>query len=220
MASILTSIKLYFQNNEIINLNMLTIAIQAGGQSTRMGQNKALMPFLGRPFIAHLVGRVRGLADELLVTTNEPENYKFLGLPLFVDPLPGVGALGGLYTALSAAQEPLVAVVACDMPLIQPGLLSAQRDLLLREGADVVIPRSPAGLEPLHAIYRRDTCLPAVRSAIESGERRMVGWLSAVKVRVMEPAEIAIYDPKQISFVNVNTPEEYRQAENLARQME
>jgi molybdopterin-guanine dinucleotide biosynthesis protein A len=208
---------LYFGKNEIIGIIMLTIVIQAGGQSSRMGQNKALMPFLGRPLIAYQAGRLQDLAEELLVTTNQPADFAFLKVPLFVDLVPGMGALGGLYTALSAAQQPLVAVVACDMPFIQPTLLGAQRDLLLSEGADVVIPRSSLGLEPLHAVYRREICLPAVRMALEKGERRMVGWFSAVKVRVMEPAEIAVYDPDQRSFINVNTPDEFRQAEELAR---
>jgi molybdopterin-guanine dinucleotide biosynthesis protein A len=105
------------------------------------------------------------------------------------------------------------------MPFIQAGLLGAQRDLLLKENADAVIPRSPVGLEPLHAVYRRETCLSAVRTALESGERRMVSWFPAVKVRVMEPVEIAIFDPEFLSFINVNNPEEFRQAEELARRM-
>lgn len=219
MTSILSHSRLYLLKNEIIGVNMLTIVIQAGGQSTRMGQNKALMPFLGRPLIARLAETVRDLADELLVTTNQPEDFRFLELPLFTDLLPGVGSLGGLYTALSVACEPLAAVVACDMPFIEPALLGEQRDMLLREDVDVVIPRSAMGLEPLHAVYRRETCLPAVLAAIESGERKMVGWFSAVRVRVMEPDEVAVYDPGHRSFMNVNTSEEFRQAEELARRL-
>jgi molybdopterin-guanine dinucleotide biosynthesis protein A len=196
---------------------MLTIAIQAGGQSSRMGQDKALMPFLGRPLIARLAERLSGLADELLVTTNRPAEFSFLGLPLFPDLLPGMGALGGLYTALSAARQDLVAVVACDMPFVLPDLLRAQRDLLLREEADVIVPRSAEGLEPLHAIYRREACLPAVRAALEMGERRMVAWFPAVRVRVMELPEVAAIDPDLRSFINLNRPEDFRQAEELAR---
>lgn len=196
---------------------MLTIAIQAGGQSSRMGQDKALMPFLGRPLIAHSVDRLKDLADELLITTNHPENYSFLRVPLIADILPGMGALGGLYTALAVSREPLVAVIACDMPFVAPALLRAQRDLLLQEDADVVIPRSPDGLEPLHAIYRRAACLPAVDAALRAGERKMVAWYPAVRLRVMSPEEVSIYDPGFQSFVNVNTPAEFRQAEELAR---
>ncbi len=182
-----------------------------------MGQDKALMPFLGRPLIARLVERLNGLADELLVTTNHPAEFVFLGLPLFTDLLPGMGALGGLFTALSAAHQALVAVIACDMPFVRPDLLRAQCDLLQRAGADAVVPRSQEGLEPLHAIYRREACLPAVRAALDSGERRMVGWFPAVKVRVMELPEVAVFDPDLRSFINLNRPEDFHQAEEQAR---
>lgn len=196
---------------------MLTIAIQAGGSSSRMGQDKALMPFLNQPLIAYLAGRLRELADELIVTTNRPADFAFLGLPLFADILPGAGALGGLYTALSSASQPFVAAVACDMPFANPGLLRAEYHLLLNEGVDVTVPRSSVGLEPLHAVYRRDTCLPAVRAALDTGERKMTGWFSGVMVRVLESADVAVFDPAFRAFINVNDLEEFRRAEALAR---
>jgi len=200
--------------------NGLAIVIQAGGQSSRMGQDKALMPFLGKTLIARQVERLAGLASELLITTNRLEEYFFLGLPLFADLLPGLGALGGLFTALAAAREPIVAVVGCDMPFIVPGLLVAEWDTLRREVRDVVIPRSPNGVEPLLAVYRREICLPAVRAALEAGERKMTAWFSAVRVLEMTVDEVALYDPEFHSFINVNSPEEFHRAEALGRQME
>lgn len=194
----------------------MSIVIQAGGASSRMGQNKALMPFLGRPLVARVAEQMAALAGELLVTTNQAEGFGFLNLPLVADVLPGKGALGGLFTALSAARLPLVALVACDMPFASPVLLAAQRDLLEQTGADVVIPRSEAGLEPLHAVYRTASCLPPVRAALETGRLRMIAWFDAVRVRVMEPEEVRRYDPLARAFLNVNTPEEFRQAEALA----
>ena len=145
---------------------MLTVVIQAGGESRRMGQDKALLPFLGKALIRRVIERVGSLADELLVTTNRPEAYGFLNLPLVTDLIPGRGALGGLYTAMSAARKPLVAVVACDMPFASAALLAAQRDLLLATGSDAVIPQTGGGTEPFHAVYRRDACLPAIQAAI------------------------------------------------------
>jgi len=194
-----------------------TVVIQAGGQSSRMGQDKALMPFLGRPLIARQVERLRGLDAALLVVTNRPAEYAFLGLPLAADRVQGLGPLGGLVTAFKAASTPVVAVVACDMPFLNPALLLAQRALLEREQVDVVIPRSPEGLEPLHAVYRREVCLPAVRQALAEGKRRMIAWLEAVRVREMNAEEIAAADPTLRSFVNVNSPAEFRQAEEWAR---
>ncbi len=182
-----------------------------------MGQDKALLPFLGRPLIQHLADRLRRVGDELLVTTNQPEAYGFLGLPLFEDVQPGLGALGGLYTALSVARQPLVAVVACDMPFVSPALLAAERDLVVAEAADVVIPRSTEGLEPLHAIYRKETCLPAVQTALQAGERKMISWFPSMRVCVMELSEIRAFDPQLNCFLNVNTPSEFKRAEELAR---
>jgi molybdopterin-guanine dinucleotide biosynthesis protein A len=194
-----------------------TIVIQAGGQSSRMQQDKALMPFLGQPLIARQAARLKEAGQTVIVITNQPQAYAFLGLPMYSDLLPGSGLLGGLYTALSVVSSPLMAVVACDMPFLQPHLLLAQRDLLLREDADVVVPRSPSGLEPMHMVYRRAACLPAVQAALEQGERRMISWFRAVRVREMSPEELAACDPQFTSFVNVNTPEEFQAAEALAQ---
>ena len=197
---------------------MLSIAIQAGGESRRMGRDKALMPFLGRPLVERVVERIIPIADEVLVTTNNLEDYRFLGLPLFRDPKPGRGALGGLYTALSSSTCEAVAVVACDMPFASPSLIEAANRLLLREKADVVIPDSGNGLEPLHAVYRHETCLPAIESAIDADQWRLISWFPQVRVRFLQPDEIKLYDPSGLAFWNLNTPEEFAEAEKTAKQ--
>ncbi len=192
-----------------------TIVIQAGGESRRMGQNKALLPFHGQPLIERVVKRLQPFADQLILTANHPESFEFLQLPIFPDLIPGKGALGGLFTALSAARFALAAVVACDMPFINPQLLVAERDLLIEGKWDVVIPRSTEGREPLHAVYRKDACLPAIRRALDEDKLRMDSWFADVKVREMSLEEVSVYDPMFRSFMNVNTPEEFRQAEQL-----
>lgn len=195
---------------------MLSIVIQSGGESRRMGRDKALMPFLGRPLIQRVVDRLTPIADELIVTTNRPDDYRFLGLPLFSDLRPGRGALGGLFTALSSASGPAVGVVACDMPFASPALIETGNRLLVQEGADVVIPDSGEGLEPMHAVYRRETCLPAIQSAIEADQWRLIAWFPQVNVRVLQPEEIKVYDPHGLAFWNLNTPEEFAEAERKA----
>ena len=195
----------------------MTLAVQAGGESRRMGQDKGLVPLLGQPLVTRAIERLGWLAEEVLVTTNQPEAYRFLGIPLYPDLIPGVGALSGLYTALSAARNPLVAVVACDMPFASPDLLSFARDRLLAEDADVSVPHSAEGYEPFHAVYRRETCLPAVKNALDAGERRLISWFKDVKVAVLQPDEIARYDPQGLAFWNLNTPDELRQAEEIAK---
>jgi molybdopterin-guanine dinucleotide biosynthesis protein A len=205
---------------------MLTVCIQAGGQSSRMGENKALKPFLGRPLIQRVIERLAPIADELLVTTNRPEEYAFLNQRLVPDLKPGRGALGGLYTAISSASNPCVAVVACDMPFANAALLAAATKLMVQEEADVVIARAASqaervgrvdeGYEPLHAVYRCKTCLPAIEAAIDADLWKVVAWFPQVKVRVLTADEISRYDPKHLAFWNVNTPEEFAEAERLA----
>lgn len=195
---------------------MLSIVIQAGGQSSRMGEDKALKHFLGRPLIQRVAERLSPIADELIVTTNRPEEYAFLGLPLFPDLQPGRGALGGLFTALSSARHPNVAVAACDMPFASAELFSTAVDILSREEVDVVIAKTSEGFEPLHAVYRRASCLPAVSSALQSGQMRVISWFSAVKVRTLTPEEIRRCDPDGLAFWNLNTPEEFAEAERRA----
>jgi molybdopterin-guanine dinucleotide biosynthesis protein A len=195
----------------------LSIVIQAGGESSRMGRDKGLVPFLGQPLVARVVERLRPIASELLITTNHLEQYAFLGLPLFSDLLPGMGALGGLYTALHAASLPLVGVVACDMPFASPMLLAALRDAQVRENSDVAIPRSPDGWEPFHAVYRRETSLPRIQEALQAGKRRVDAWFHTVRVH-QHPWELVLQaDPTGSVFLNVNTPAELAQAEGIAR---
>ena len=196
---------------------MLSVVIQAGGQSSRMGQDKALKLFLGRPLIRRVIERVQPIADELLVTTNHPEDYAFLKLPLFTDLKPGRGALGGLYTALFSAKHSVVAVVACDMPFASAELFKAASDILVKEEADVVIAKSDEGYEPLHAVYRREACLPAIEAAIASDRWRMDSWFPQVKMRLLTSEEIKLYDLNSLAFSNINTPEEFAQAEQRAQ---
>jgi molybdopterin-guanine dinucleotide biosynthesis protein A len=196
---------------------MLTVVIQAGGESSRMGQDKGLLPFLGQPLVQRVLERLRPLAAEILVTTNHPQAYTFLGERLQSDLLPGRGALGGLYTALSCASHPYVAVVACDMPFANPALLEAGHQILVQQEDDLVIPRTNDGLEPFHAVYRRKTCLPPVQAALEAEKRRVDAWFSQVKVHYLSPEVWGQWDPEGLAFWNVNTPDEFRQAEEKAR---
>jgi len=195
---------------------MLTICVQAGGQSSRMGEDKALKPFLGRPLIQRVVDRLHPIADELIVTTNRPEEYSFLHTRLISDLKPGRGALGGLYTAIASATHPLVAVVACDMPFASTKLIEAMSRLMVEEEADVVIAKSDEGYEPLHAVYRRETCLPAIESAIDADQWKVIAWFPQVKVHVLTLEEIKSLDPDGLAFWNVNTPDEFAEAERIA----
>jgi len=180
-----------------------------------MGQDKALMPFRGRPLVQHVIERLAPLADEIIVTANRPEDYAFLGLRLFPDLRPGRGALGGLYTALASAAHPLVAVAACDMPFASLELFRFARTELEKNAADAVVPSTANGLEPLHAVYRRETCLPLGEAALEAEQWKLISWFEQAKVRILSPEETARFDVDGLAFRNLNTPGEFRLAEEI-----
>lgn len=162
--------------------------------------------------IEMLLDRVHGLAEDILVTTNRPQDYAFLGVRLASDPVPGAGALAGLRTALAAARGETVLVLACDLPFVARPLLEY---LLARAAeADVVIPRRAGEYEPLLAVYARSV-LPAVDSALADGRGRMISFFPDVRVLTIEPEEWGGFDPEGLSFFNVNTPEELAEAERL-----
>jgi molybdopterin-guanine dinucleotide biosynthesis protein A len=192
-----------------------------------MGEDKALKPFLGRPLLQRLVERLAPIADEIIVTTNRPEAYAFPGLRLTLraDLKPGRGALGGLYTAIASATQPIVAVVACDMPFASAKFFESATKILVEEEADIVIARTTLfgeqsgkseGYEPLHAVYRRATCLPAIEAAIDTDQWKVIAWFPQVKVRVLTAQEIELLNPDGLAFWNVNTPEEFAKAEEIA----
>jgi molybdopterin-guanine dinucleotide biosynthesis protein A len=196
---------------------MITLAVLTGGNSRRMGQDKARMPFLGRPLILRILDRLGPLADEVLISTSRPADLAFLDLPCLPDLVSGRGPLGGLYTVLQAARNPLVAAVACDMPFANLALFEYERDRLAETGAEAVLPSTPEGLEPLHAVYRREACLPVIGKALKDEKLKLTGWLSGINVEILPP-EVAIrFDPDGLTFLNLNTPEEFRLAEERAR---
>jgi molybdopterin-guanine dinucleotide biosynthesis protein A len=189
--------------------------ILAGGESQRMGTNKALLEVAGQPLIVRTVARVRGLCAETIVVTNTPDVYRFLvadfGARLVADAYPARGSLVGLYSGLRAARSSLALALACDMPLLNLDLLRAM--IGLAADVDAVVPRIDGLAEPLHAIFRPATCAPAIWQHLEAGDRRMVSFLPDVQVRYLDAADVDVYDPHRLSFMNVNTPAEWADAQ-------
>jgi molybdopterin-guanine dinucleotide biosynthesis protein A len=186
-----------------------------------MGQDKAWLELGGMPLVERTVRRVLPLADELIVSTNQPDRFESLlrRLPvaaqLVTDQTPGIGPLGGIASGLSVASYDLVLVLAVDMPFVQIGLLSYMA--ALAADYEAVVPKiANARLgelvaEPLLAFYRR-SCLAAITRHLKAGHRRAVSFLSEVRIRWVLPEEIARFDPDFISFHNLNTPADWETA--------
>ena len=184
-------------------MRALSLAILAGGNSQRFGQDKALVLLEGQPLLGHVLERTAGLAAETFLVTNRPEAYARFGQRMVGDLSPGSGVLGGLYTALHYAAQPWVLALACDMPLVNRALLEYM--FTLTGEGEVVVPSLEGQPEPLHALWSK-ACLEPARAALARGDRRMVSFFSEMRVRAVSRAEVETFDPEHLSFLNVNTP--------------
>jgi len=196
----------------------VTGVILAGGQSSRMGSNKALLPYRGGRFIESIHRQLAELFEDLLLVTNAPEQFSFLGCRMVPDLYPGMGALAGLHAGLYHSRTPHIFAVACDMPYLNDTLIRAL--LARRHQADVIIPESGQGLEPLHAVYGTG-CLPAMEQALLSGRRRIVSFFPHTRVHTFTSDHVATIDRDFSSFSNINTPADYfelRKNENGAHE--
>jgi molybdopterin-guanine dinucleotide biosynthesis protein A len=193
---------------------LASAVILAGGDSTRLGRDKALLLLDGQILLARVVEALSSLSDDLIVVSSDLTRYASLALParFVADERPGYGALMGLYTGLKAARYPHALAVACDMPFLNLPLLRFM--LSLTNKHDVVVPRFDGYLEPLHALYGK-ACLPAMERVLAQGRRQIVAFFDDVRVRYVEKHEIDRFDLAHLSFVNVNTPEDWARVQAL-----
>lgn len=191
----------------------VTGVIQAGGRSTRMGgEPKALLDLGGRRIIERVVDVLGAVLDDLLVVTNTPDRYAFLGLPMVPDAFPDGGALGGIYTGLQAAGGDAAFTVASDMPFLHPAIV---RMVVERAGeGDVVIPRIGDQLETMHAVYAK-ACVPPMETCLRAGRLKIVGFFPDVRVVQLDAAPMARHRALDVAFMNVNTPAELARARAL-----
>jgi len=188
--------------------------VLAGGKSSRLGADKSLLLLDGQPLIARAVQQLSTLSDDVVIVTNTPERLEPLGLTarLVPDERPGEGSLMGIYSGLRAARHPYALVVACDMPFLNLPLLRSM--LSIMPGCDIVVPRLAGMLEPLHAVYGR-TCLPWMARLLDEGGRKIIDFFPYVEVCHFEEDAIDRFDPLHLSFVNVNTPQDWEQVQAL-----
>ncbi len=185
-----------------------------------MGKDKATLPFLGIPLITRLRDRFAGTATELLIITNDVRGYEDLGIPLFGDVIPDRGALGGLYTALTIAKQPLIGLIAADMPFANPQLIKHQVKIIQEFDYDAVIPGTSQGIEPFHSVYRKESCLPLVKEALDNDLWKMVSWHDQALIKILNPDQIQNITGSEHTFMNLNTPEDFQIAEEIAQQIE
>lgn len=197
----------------------LSAAVLAGGRSTRMGRDKALLPLTagGPPMIQVVVEQLRGVASEVIIVSESRPGYDAFGHRVVPDDYPGTGALGGIATALRHAAHEHCLVVACDMPFLSLPLL--ERMAGEPRDYDVLVPRLPGqsrqggGMvyQTLHAIYGRG-CLGPIVAQLAEGNPQVIRFFPSVRVRELGKDEVRRHDPGLVSFFNANTPEAAAQA--------
>jgi molybdopterin-guanine dinucleotide biosynthesis protein A len=193
--------------------------ILAGGQSRRLGRDKCLLDIGGRSLLRRTVDKLVTVSDDLIVVTSDLTYHELLdsAARLVPDQKPGMGSLMGIYSGLKEARHAHALVVACDMPFLSLALI--RHMLPLADAYDVVIPCLDGMLEPLHAIYGK-SCLPYMLQHLDQGQRRIISFFDRVSVRYVEKQEVDRFDPSHLSFVNVNTPQDWIRVQELLAQQE
>lgn len=195
--------------------------VLAGGANRRYeGKPKALESVGGIRIADRVVGAMSEAVNRVVLVANDAVSFEVLGLETRPDLTPGLGALGGIHTAVAWAREEGyrgALVAACDMPFLSSALLK----LLITSAStdEVVAPESASrrGLEPLCAFYGT-ACLAPIERAIERGERQVISFYSEVKVRTIPGPQVAAFGDPALLFLNVNSPEDRARAEAAARQ--
>jgi molybdopterin-guanine dinucleotide biosynthesis protein A len=193
-------------NTVIISMNGI---ILAGGENRRMGTDKAFLAIDGRPLIEHILDVFSTLFARTIVVTNTPDRFRDYDIEVTCDVLAIRGPLTGIYSGLLKSTDEYNFVAACDMPFLNPSLISYMGEIA--PGQDAVVPAFNGYLEPLHAIYRRGL-LAAMEAQIRKQDRRIRGLFDHIQVRYVTEEEIVRFDPLKRSFRNLNTPEEYKEA--------
>lgn len=174
--------------------------VLAGGRSSRMGRDKALLPLDGSTLVEQIAARVRAAAGSVTLI-GSPDRYSGLGLPVAADLIANCGPIGGIYTALKISSAPWNLIVACDMPAVTAGFLARLLKAARDADADCLAPETSLGLHPLCAVYHR-RALATLQSAIDHKSFKMHDLLRTLRTIAKPAADASLLE-------NVNTPVEW-----------
>ena len=174
-----------------------------------MGVDKAFLTVAGMPMIEHVLRALRPVVRQIIIVTNSPARYRSYDARVVTDMLDQRGPLTGIYSGIRGSDSEYNLVVACDMPFLKPEFLA----YLLEQapGYDAVVPVVGELIEPLHAVYSRKL-LPVIEERIREDERKIQGIFARANVRYVTEKEISRFDPERRSFINLNTPQQYKEA--------
>lgn len=184
----------------------ITAGILAGGRGKRFLPHKGLLSIGGRTIIERQLDTLRSLFCDIVIVTNSFKPYENLNARLISDIILDKGALGAIYSLLKQTTTQHNFIIACDMPYINPSLIKYMLGKI--NGYDAVVPEFFGRLEPLHSFYSRD-CIGAIEVQLEKNNLKIQRFFSLVKTKIIKQEDVEKFDPKGLSFVNINTEEEY-----------
>ena len=187
-------------------IDSITAVILAGGKSSRMGQNKALLQVEGKPLIEKIRDILSKIFSQVVLSTASKDAFPLLELPEVVDRYPETGPLGGITTVLESGLSPIFCV-GCDMPFLNQSLIEYQCGIT--QCCDAIIPVWNNHPQVLHGIYGKNL-LRAFHSGLEEKQYKITDWLEEAEVCYLLEDEIRHYDPAGLSFRNINTPDDYK----------
>ncbi len=193
----------------------MNIIILAGGRGRRLGKvQKPFLPFGNDTLLNHIIHRLHPLNPCIRIVTKNPEFFSHIPAQVLQDEY-DAGPLGGIYTGLLNSQANLNFFMGCDMPFIDIKLI---KYMMKQEVKGVLVPRSPGGLEPLHAVYHKN-CLQPIRREIKAGGRKATGFYHEVSVKYLLWNELETISPGHNSFFNINTARDYRMALDIINKL-
>ena len=187
-----------------------TLAILAGGKSSRMNyQNKAFIAYKEKQFIEHIIEAGRDF-EEMIIVTNQPEDYQKYNLKTISDIFPGNGPLSGIHVALKAAKNEEVLCIACDMPLTSREVLYYLGEYVT--DADVLVPLCDDRLQPLCAVYHK-RLLTKMEKCLKNQDFKLQKFILSANYEVLKGLENRQFVGKD--FFNVNTPTDLLELEEI-----
>ena len=201
---------IFQKRKPLLQVNNCTAVILTGGESKRMGTDKASVVLSGKSLLGHVLAQLEPLFSEIMISVREKRPD--MVYPQIVDVSEDRGPMVGIKAALEAVKTEWVFVIACDMPLISTGLI--QHLAGLRSQHDAVVPFAFDRPQPLFGFYNK-TCLPLMEARMKQGQRSMIRLLDDLDTFLLSEQQVKAIDPELKSLLSLDTMEDVKEVERL-----
>lgn len=197
----------------------LAVLILAGGQSRRLGRDKAFEKIDSSTSIERVIDSASSVSDTLFIVVNDTEKYRSFSsdsVTVIRDRIPGIGPIGGILTGLEASEDAFDLALSCDSPFLKPRLLRFM--LEESEGFDVTLADVEGRLHPMPGVYSK-ACIEPIADSIRHGQRKIISFFEDVNVNIIDSETIKKYDRDLYSFFNINNEEDLEKARSIAKKI-